>query len=169
MNPYLRVIQALNQGRITYIVVGGFAAVLHGNNRFTADLDLVVELTPQHARLAIETLSSLGFKSRLPVDPLSFADNAIRDAWVREKGMIVFSMFDETTPTLTVDLFAQYPIDFDRLLRNSVLLDVAGVSVRACGIDDLIQMKSETGRPVDALDVANLRIIQARQVAKDQP
>lgn len=41
-----RVISALNDSRVDYVIVGGIAVVLHGVDRLTADLDLVVDLQP---------------------------------------------------------------------------------------------------------------------------
>jgi hypothetical protein len=42
--PLERVLKALNEADVRYLVVGGVAVVLHGHLRTTADLDLAVEL-----------------------------------------------------------------------------------------------------------------------------
>lgn len=76
------------------MVVGGFATVLHGHARLTADIDLVIDLVPAEARKTMEALTRLGFRPRAPVDPLAFADPAIRQEWIRDKGMRVFSLWD---------------------------------------------------------------------------
>jgi hypothetical protein len=162
MNAFLRVVDALNRENVPYVVVGGFAALLHGNNRFTADLDLVVDLQPENARRAIHALTALGLKSRLPVDPLLFADAAVRARWRREKNMMVFSLHDPAAPMLVVDLFVDPPRSFDRLRLHSVVITADHTPVRVCSIDDLIEMKSQTDRPQDALDVQNLRVIRSR-------
>jgi hypothetical protein len=41
-----RVISALNDTGVDYVIVGGIAVVLHGVDRLTADLDLVMDLEP---------------------------------------------------------------------------------------------------------------------------
>jgi hypothetical protein len=64
------------------VVVGGFATVLHGYARLTADIDLVIDLVPDEARKAIETLTRIGFRPRVPVEPLVFADPAVRRQWL---------------------------------------------------------------------------------------
>jgi hypothetical protein len=49
---------ALNAASVRYVVVGGLATVLHGHARLTADIDLVVDLAPDEARKAVETVIS---------------------------------------------------------------------------------------------------------------
>jgi hypothetical protein len=83
-------------------VVGGVAVVLHGRFRTTADLDLVVEVTQEDARRAIDAVYALGYRPRAPVSAEEFADSDTRSLWVRDKGLTVFSMWSPDTPALEV-------------------------------------------------------------------
>lgn len=161
-NPFLRVIEALNTHGIRYVVVGGFAAMLHGSDRVTVDLDLILDLDPPRARAAIAALRSIGLESRLPVDPLDFADAAIRLSWVRDRNMRVFSMIDPASPSFAVDLFAENPKDFEELHQRGKSVSLHGLDVRICSIDDLIELKTASGRAQDLLDIQALRTIQSR-------
>ena len=38
-------IQALNDNKVNYILVGGFAVIIHGHARVTGDMDVWVERT----------------------------------------------------------------------------------------------------------------------------
>ena len=89
--------KALNDAGVRYVVVGGLAVVLHGHARLTVDVDLVVDLDEGQALRAIDALVRLGLHPRVPVNPRDFADRSIREAWIRERGMQVFSMFDLRT------------------------------------------------------------------------
>lgn len=160
-NPFLRVIDALNRHDVRYVIVGGFAAYLHGTRRLTIDLDLVVDLAPDAARNAIDALLSIGLSSRLPVEPHQFADPAHRAQWVREKHMTLFTMFDPATPGFVVDLFAESPKDFEALFASATTIELEGRSARICAIDDLIAMKLQAGRAQDLLDVESLREIKS--------
>ena len=51
---------ALNKANIRYVVVGGLATVLYGYTRLTVDIDRAVDLTPNEAKKAILTLTTLG-------------------------------------------------------------------------------------------------------------
>lgn len=161
--PFLRIFRSLNTAAVRYVVVGGFAAVMHGNNRFTADVDLIIDLNPVEARKAIEAILSLGFKSRIPVDPFHFADPVERNSWVKEKNMKVFSFLDPTSPLFAVDIFADPPMEFEALYDRSLSLTFEDVEIRICSLDDLIEMKQRSGRPQDLLDIENLQILKAKR------
>ncbi|MDP3766629.1 MAG: hypothetical protein Q8S13_01310 [Dehalococcoidia bacterium] len=154
---------ALNRAQVRYVVVGGFATVLHGHARLTADIDLVIDLSPEGARRAIETLTGLGFRPRAPVDPLAFADPAIRRQWVIEKGMRVFSMWDPANPMREVDLFAEHPMDFEGLWERSEIIELSQTVVRVASIADLIRLKRLAARSQDLADIEALEIILRRR------
>lgn len=149
------------------MVVGGFATVLHGHARLTADIDLVVDLAPDEARKAVEALTSLGFRPRAPVDPLAFADPAVRQQWVREKGMRVFSLWNPANPMLEVDLFAAHPVDFEELWNRAEIIKLTQTEVRIASIRDLIRLKRLAGRPQDLADIEALENILRRREGPD--
>lgn len=156
VSQFIPIFQLLNEAKVRYVVVGGIATILHGYVRLTADVDLVIDLHAEEAQKAIRTLSGYGFKPRAPVDPLLFADATQRTRWIEEKGMEVFSLFHPDNPALTVDLFARHPIPFEPLWARSVLMNLGGVEVRVCSIDDLIEMKRRSGRHKDLADIEQL-------------
>jgi len=150
------VIQALHDAEVRYIVVGGLAVLLHGHARLTADIDIVIDLEPSPARRAIGALLALGLKARPPVDPYDFAKPAVREEWIREKNMTVFSFWDPGNPLREVDLFSRYPLDFEQLWHRSVVVPLGATSVRIASLPDLITMKKAAGRPQDLEDVSAL-------------
>jgi hypothetical protein len=160
MSPFIAVIDAFNRANVSYVVVGGFATVLHGYVRTTADIDFVIALDSVNALAAVRALESLDFVPRLPVLAESFANDQVRASWTREKGMTVFSLYKRDNPLIGVDLFVNYPLDFSQLLARSVEMDLGGVKVRTCDIDDLIAMKSAVGRPRDLDDIKHLKQIR---------
>jgi len=157
------VIAALNRANVRYVVVGGLAVVLHGFARLTADIDLIVDLSPAEARKAIDVLVALGFRPRPPVDPYGFADPEVRSAWVREKGMRVFSLHDPANPMRELDLFVEHPIPFDLLWQRSEVVPLTTTSVRVAAIVDLIALKRMAGRPEDSRDIEALEEIARRK------
>jgi predicted nucleotidyltransferase len=166
MSQFVSIFRLLNDSNVRYVVVGGVATLLHGYVRMTADLDLIVDLDAAEAEKAIRALTDYGFKPRIPVDPLSFADIKERTRWVDEKGMQVFSLYHPTSMVLTVDLFARHPIPFEQLWQRSVLMDLGDTKVRVCSIDDLIEMKRQAGRHKDLADIEQL--IKIKALTKEQ-
>jgi hypothetical protein len=155
------IIEGLNRHDVRYVIVGGVAVVLHGHVRLTADLDLAIDLSSREAAKAIEALVEMRFRPRAPVDPKDFANPAIRNRWVAEKGMTVFSMYDPTDPVRQVDVFAENPVDFEELWERSLVMDLAGISARVASISDLIRMKRIAGRLQDLADVEALERISS--------
>ncbi len=163
MNPFLQVISALNNADARYVIVGGFAAWLHGSPRITIDLDLVVDLEETEARKAIQSLLSIGFKSRLPVDPLLFANANERKRWINEKNMLVFTLLHPAHPGFVVDLLIESPASFDDFNARAREVTLDGHQARICSVDDLIAMKQKAGRPQDLADIQTLKRIQSTQ------
>ena len=161
------IFRALDDAEVRYLVVGGVAVVLHGYPRFTADVDLVVELTASNALAAIAALQTLDYRPRAPVRGEDFADEDIRASWREDKGLTVFSLWSPSYPGTEVDLFVEEPFDFGEAWarRLDALLD-DGTTVRVVGIDDLRALKASVGRPKDLDDIAQLDAI-ARATLRD--
>lgn len=151
-----RVLAALEQRNVRYLVVGGVAVVLHGLLRTTADLDLVVQLEPSNVQRALEALSDLGFHPRAPVPAESFADSRTRQEWIRDKNLQVFSFWSDAGP-LEVDLFVEEPFDFDDAYSRAVRAPLKSITVSVVSREDLIALKQAAGRPLDIADAQRLR------------
>ena len=159
MPLYQPLFRALNASGTRYVVVGGVATVLHGHARLTADVDLILDLEPEPAAAAMRALAALGLQPRVPVDPDDFADERIRNVWIRDKGMRVFSLFKRDDPLLSVDVFAEHPVDFEGLYERAEVCDIDTVPVRIASIPDLIHLKRLADRPRDREDVEKLEEI----------
>jgi len=159
MSLYLPLFKALNEANVQYVVVGGLATVLHGYARFTADIDLVINLDQAETEKVITVLTALGLKPRLPVDPMQFTDPEKRKSWSEDKNMLVFSMHQPDNPLLVVDLFVNEPVPYQQLAQRAVQLDLGGVKVPVCAINDLIEMKQKAGRPKDLEDIKYLNAL----------
>jgi hypothetical protein len=70
---------------VRYLIAGGLAVVAHAYLRFTADVDLILDLEPDNVTRAIKALEAIGYQPRVPVAFQDFADAAARDRWAREK------------------------------------------------------------------------------------
>jgi hypothetical protein len=151
------IIGALNEADVRYLVVGGLAVVAHGHVRFTADIDLVLDFDEANLRRAMEVFESLDFRPRAPVPLHQFADAEIRQGWIRDKGLTVFSLFSDDHPLTEVDLFVADPLGFDEAYERRVPMTIApGVEATFVALRDLIRMKADAGRPRDLADVEGL-------------
>jgi predicted nucleotidyltransferase len=158
------IVSALNIAQVRYLIAGGLAVVAHGHVRLTKDVDLIVDFEASNLRRAIAALIGLGYRPIVPVPFDDFADAGKRQEWIREKDAVVFMVFSDEHPTARIDLFINAPLDFDASFQRAVFLDVSP-SVRASfvGIEDLISLKKQAGRPLDLDDVEKLVFLQAEK------
>jgi len=151
---------------VEYVVVGGIATILHGYVRATSDIELVVDLHVEEATKLITGLTREGFKPKIPVSAMEFADETKRKQWIDDKGMQIFSMYNPSQTALTIDLFVDSPIPYSELWSRSVLMDIGETNVRVCSIDDLISMKQLAGRLKDLADIEQLTKIKEYEKEK---
>lgn len=157
------IIQKFNQADVRYLVAGGLAVVAHGFVRFTADLDLVLDLAPENLEKTMGVLSSIGYRPRAPVELREFANPDMRSRWVREKGLTVFSLFSDEHPATEIDLFVEEPFEFEKAYGRSVRMEIAnGVPATFVSFDDLLEMKRRANRPQDVQDIESLSRIRER-------
>jgi hypothetical protein len=162
-----RVLGALNSAGVRYLIVGGVAVVLHGHLRTTADLDLVVQLERDNVLKAVRALTALGYRPRAPVAAEAFADEEVRESWVRDKDLRVFSLWSAGAPTLEVDLFAREPFPFADVHARALEVPLENTVAWVVSLPDLIALKSKTGRPQDLQDIEALRALEAGDAGED--
>src|SRR4030065_891963 len=157
MSLYSPLFKVLNDAKVQYVVVDGLATVLHGYARLTADIDLVINLEPHEAEKAIRAILACGLKPRLPVDPMQVMDQAIREGWIKDKNMLVFSFYQPDNPLMILDVFVREPFPFKEVAQRAVPVDLGGIIIPVCAIHDLIAMKQQAARPKDLEDIKYLQ------------
>jgi Nucleotidyl transferase AbiEii toxin, Type IV TA system len=150
------VFAALESADAKYVVVGGFAVIMHGYFRGTADLDLVVALDQPYCERALRALSDIGMRPKLPVMMSQFADPEIRLDWHQNRNMLVFQLWDPSNDRRSIDVFVQEPFPFEEMLAEAAIKDYDGVKIPIASIRHLIAMKAVAGRPRDLNDIAEL-------------
>lgn len=157
MALYQELFLALHQKRIQYLVAGGFAVNFHQVQRATVDLDLIIHLEDQNVHDFLGLMSDLGFKPGLPVDPGDFANRLLREQWIREKNLTVFSFISEQNPYEVIDVFTEEPRPFAELKKNRMMVKAFGIEIPVVGLKDLIEMKKKAGRDRDLYDINQLK------------
>jgi hypothetical protein len=152
-------VRALDESGVRYLVAGGLAVNAYGYLRFTRDVDVVLELSPENIISAFAALGEIGYRPIVPVTAADFADPAKRSAWVRDKHMTVLSFWSESHRATPVDVFVTEPFDFGAEYARSLVKPLGAVAVRFVSIATLIRMKEAAGRPQDRIDVEYLRKI----------
>src|SRR5688572_2604917 len=155
------IVEALNQAEVRYLVAGGLAVVAHGHVRFTADIDLIVDLETDNLRRALKALGGLGYRARAPVPLEDFLEPMKRRFWLEDKGLRVFSLFSARHEATEVDLFVETPLPFEAAYERAERMEIApGVVAPFVGFEDLLEMKRQAGRPHDLDDIERLKALR---------
>jgi hypothetical protein len=143
LEDLLALCQALNAEGVKYLLIGGFAVILHGFVRATKDIDLLVDASAENIQRLKRAMSFL-------------PDNAvalIADDEV-EKYQVV-RIADE----IVVDLLKNAcGVDYSRAARGGIEIKVIGGVEIPVGTKELLIDTKQTVRPSDATDVHFLRL-----------
>ncbi|MBP9837642.1 MAG: nucleotidyltransferase [Proteobacteria bacterium] len=150
----LEVTSALDSFRVPYAIVGGYAVSLHGATRGTLDIDLIIPQEKKYYLLVEKALSSINLHSRLPVTATEVF--TYRDEYIKNRNLIAWSFFDSHNPLRIVDVI----ITEDLNHVKTTILSIKNKKVKIITKEDLIKIKSKSGRPQDLEDVKALRKLQ---------
>lgn len=162
-----RLLATLSDANIDYVLVGGLAVTLHGYQRLTMDVDVVLSLNDENLAKFVDCAKRARLKPVLPIPIDSLRDAALIDLWHRDKGMLAFGLRGPDMMATVIDVLVRPRVPFDVLKRNAVTKHIGPLSIPVASIDDLIRLKTGTGRSKDVLDIEELRKIQ-RQPADGQ-
>lgn len=153
---YLDLFRALDRENIRYVLIGGLALNIHGVERATMDIDLMLAMDTENLEAFSRAAESLEMTPVLPVSMKDFADPTTLQRWVDERNMLAFALRAKESSTPTVDILVRPKVSFDLAWERHVEKDLGDIPIHLAHIDDLIALKTGTGRQRDAADVVAL-------------
>jgi len=151
---------ALNKAGARYLVAGGIAVNIHGYQRLTADLDLVIQLDSDNIKKAMKALNQLGYTPIVPVTTDDFINSDTRKHWIETRNMQVLSLQSNQFPETTIDIFVAEPFDFDQEYESALKSELSAATIiNIVSIPALIEMKKKAGRAQDLDDIRHLEMI----------
>ena len=152
--------RALNERAIDFVVVGGVAMQMQGYMRMTYDIDLVLAMNDDNLSKFIEVAKHFNLMPNIPVaiEQLKNAEQ-VQD-WYENKGMLAFSLREQTVNGGIVDVLVRPEVQFDELSKHATDGQLFGHIVKIASIEHLLQMKRAANRPKDQFDVIALEKIQ---------
>ncbi len=154
--PILRV---LREHTVEFVVIGGFAVILHGVVRATKDIDIVPEQSAENLARLWSALVELEAQPQGLGDfrqeemPVPFTLEGIvegRGNWILQTRLGRIDVMQWVTG---IESYAS--------LRAGASTDdvpEVGGAVWFAGLDDLLEMKREAGRDQDLMDITALRM-----------
>src|SRR3989338_5156100 len=151
---YSEVFKKFNQLKIKYIVVGGVAVVLHGYVRYTADLDIIVDPSPENIDKLFSALHELNYLPRVPVTAEEFKQEKKRREWIEQKNMKAFSFFHRKDPLKMFYILVGELPKYKKFKR--VIYEADGIAIPTASISDIKRLKLKADRLKDREDIRQL-------------
>lgn len=158
---YLELFKVLEQHKVRYILVGGVAVNLHGAERMTMDVDLMLDLGKKNLERFLKAARMLNLNPAvLPVAIEQLCDAATVDAWIRDKHMLAMQLRGPAIDAPSVDILLKTVVPFDEAYARALSFELEGVPINVASTQDLIALKSGTGRQVDQADIRALHRVE---------
>ena len=137
---FIKVLKALEDEAVEYVLIGGYAVVLHGFLRATQDIDLFINPTDGNVSRLRNALNKV------------YADKEIEEITLAELTSYPVIRYG-TRDGLTIDLIARIGDAFQFSdLRHEVKM-IEGVNIRVATPETLYALKKNTLREIDQLDL----------------
>ena len=149
---YKDLLSAFHAHGVKYLIVGGYAVILHAQPRFTKDLDVFIKPDLANARATYAALAEFGAPLQ-GIRPKDFTDRR--------------SFFRFGRDPHGIDILPHIPgVDFDAAWERrvaSVIDPASGLKANFISSDDLIAAKLAAGRPQDIADADAVRKATERE------
>lgn len=148
------VVRLLNEHNVPYLLIGGYAVLLKGNQRVTKDVDILLPIGIEVGKKVKEALGNLPEKTVRDV----------KDEWFLEDETI--RVADE----FTVDLLFKCgggKYNYENLLQHAEEKEFEGLKIKTINADGLWKTK-QTGRPKDINDLLFLQTLMKSNVKVDE-
>jgi hypothetical protein len=154
MTDFPRLLHCLTTGKVEFIIIGGFAATVHGSAHVTVDLDAVYRRTAENIRRLAEAIEPLSPYLRGAPSGLPFRF----DVATIERGL----NFTLGTSAGDLDLLGEAAGGgtYDALLPHSEVRGLLDLECRFVTLEMLIRLKRAAGRPKDLERIAELEALR---------
>lgn len=137
-------IQAMNNHDVEYILVGGYAVILHGYRRVTGDMDIWVNRTKENYLRLTRAFQEFG----LPIFDMTEAKFLDVDT---------VDVFSYGRPPVSIDIITKLKgVEFDDAYPQAQIFNEEGLMIRFLHLNNLIEAKKASGRHKDLDDIEKL-------------
>ena len=154
MTDFVKLLGALTDADVDFILVGGVAATVHGSSRLTQDVDVVYARTSSNLERVVAALAPLRpyLRGAPPGLPFEWSTTTLR------RGL----NFTLTTTAGAIDLLGEVTGggSYDDLLSHTITVPLFDRPTRCLSLEWLIHTKRAAGRPRDLEVIAELEVLR---------
>jgi hypothetical protein len=153
----VRMLGALADRGVRFILIGGMAAVLHGDVGVTVDIDVVPERSDENLKRLVRALRDLGARIRTEGEPGGLAFDCSAEFFRNLPPDSIVNMTTEAGD-LDVTFRPSGTSGFSDLRRDAVEIEAADrLHILVASLEDVIRSKEAAGREKDRLALPRLR------------
>ncbi|WP_346319575.1 hypothetical protein [Chitinophaga sp. YIM B06452] len=145
----IRFWRTLNENKVRYIMVGGFATRFHGYNRNTDDLDIWLEDTLGNRKRLRAAFIQLGYGDLESLETMQFVP-----------GFSNITICNGIELDILGNMKGLEQLSFDECLKMASVANLEDVAIPFLHINHLIENKKVVNRPKDRIDVIELEKIR---------
>jgi hypothetical protein len=157
---FVNLLERLVHEGVDFVIVGGFAGVVHGCTYVTQDIDVCCDFTPANLLALQQAISDLEPVHRMTPrrKKLALTEQACKHL----KNLYL----DTTMGQLDCLSFINGLGDFDQVKQSSELVEVEGIKMRVLSLDALIEAKKAMKRLRDRDALLQLEAIKKLRNSK---
>jgi hypothetical protein len=135
-------LRLFNSNNVRYLLIGGYAVIVHGHPRLTNDLDIVIGAEPENVERCLIALREFGF-----------SDNDMSaDIFAKPKSVVRIGV----EPVRIEILNYLEGVDFEAAYERREFRPAEDIEFDVISLPDLITNTRTVGRDKDLLDVKEL-------------
>lgn len=129
---FIRICDTFNIYKVKYVVVGGFAVIMHGLPRTTEDIDFFIEPSQENVERLKSALKAL--YNDISIEEITPSD-------IEEYAVIRCGTPDE----FYIDIIARLgdEISFKDVWNDVVIFEIDNIEIPVCGLEMLIKDKKD--------------------------
>ncbi len=141
---------ALVNNGVQFILVGGYATNMNGYQRFTGDMDIWINSSPQNRKSLRKAFADYGLGDYEMIERMQFVP-----------GWTYFYLNNGLKLDVMETMKGLEDFTFDECLQVAMIADIDGIKIPVLHINHLIANKKAVNRPKDQIDVIYLEKIKA--------
>lgn len=154
-----RIVEILQQHRVEYVLVGGFAAILYGSRRPTEDIDIAPATSADNLHRLAAALRDLDARIRVDGAPDGLAFDTSAEALSGMTMLNLRTAFGDCDLTFAP---AGFEHGYDDLIAAAGERRIGDVVVKVAALDDIIRSKASANRPKDQEALPELEALAYR-------
>jgi hypothetical protein len=152
-----QLLKLLLEAKIDFVLIGGYAGVVHGCTQLTRDLDICAALTDEDIKKLRDCLKD--YNPKLRMNP-NFKPSFMEQPKSTKNLNAIYLETDIGVLDILKSVIAIG--DFSAVKRNAQLIDVFGLPCQVISIDDLIKAKKAMNRDKDKLVLKELELVREK-------